>query len=157
MHQLLNPRMDLHTHHELISAVRLLIPVDKCTGGFVYNRQVLYNNSKPYIATVPPPPVVSRIESGPGGDNSKGQLQTLLTRAGLAPPNYRTTQLSNQFRSICEFNGMQFVGHPCQNKKQAEKDAAAEALDKLTGGNHAGRDFIGNMSMILKKSKKNPN
>ncbi|XP_071686344.1 DExH-box ATP-dependent RNA helicase DExH5, mitochondrial [Rutidosis leptorrhynchoides] len=157
--KLLNPKMDLQTHIDLISAVRLLIPVDKCSGGFVFNRQVLYNDSKPYIASVPPPPppVVSRIESGPGGDNSKGQLQTLLTRAGLPPPKYQTTQLANnQFRSVCEFNGIQFMGHPCQTKKQAEKDAAAEALDRLNGANNLGSDFVGNMSSILKKSKKNP-
>lgn len=158
MHQLTNPRMDIHTHHELLSAIRLLLPEDKCNGKFVFNRQVLYNDSKPYVALVPPPqPPISRVESGPGGDNSKGQLQTLLTRAGCPPPTYRTTQLpDNQFRSICEFNGMQVMGHPCHNKKQAEKDAAAEALERLTGSN-AGRDFVGNMSMVLKKSKKSHN
>nr|XP_043627673.1 DExH-box ATP-dependent RNA helicase DExH5, mitochondrial-like isoform X2 [Erigeron canadensis] len=156
--KLLNPRMDLHTHHELISAVRLLLPGDKCHGSFVFNRQVLYNNSIPYIGSAPPPPpVVSRVESGPGGDNSKGQLQTLLTRAGHSIPSYRTTQLANnQFRSVCEFNGMQFMGRPCQTKKQAEKDAAAEALDRLMSNKQAGHDFIGNTSTMLKKSKKNP-
>ncbi|KAK9060030.1 hypothetical protein SSX86_020734 [Deinandra increscens subsp. villosa] len=155
--KLMNPRMDIHTHHELLSAIRLLLPEDKCNGKFVFNRQVLYKDSKPYIASVPPPPV-SRAESGPGGDNPKSQLQTLLTRAGCATPTYRTTQLPNsQFRSTCEFNGMQIMGHPCQTKKQAEKDAAAEALDRLTNGNNAGRDFIGNTSTTLKKSKKSHN
>ncbi|XP_076923997.1 DExH-box ATP-dependent RNA helicase DExH5, mitochondrial-like isoform X2 [Bidens hawaiensis] len=155
--KLTNPRMDIHTHHELLSAIRLLLPEDKCNGKFVFNRQVLYD-SKPFIASVPPPqPPISRIDSGPGGDNSKGQLQTLLTRAGCPPPTYQTTQLpDNQFRSICEFNGMQVMGHPCHNKKQAEKDAAAEALERLTGSN-AGQDFVGNMSMVLKKSKKSHN
>ncbi|KAL8224368.1 hypothetical protein R6Q57_019843 [Mikania cordata] len=151
--KLMNPRMDIHTHHELLSAVRLLLPEDKCNGRFMFNRQALYDDSKPYIAsaTAPQPPV-SRIACGPGGDNPKGQLQTLLTRAGCAAPTYRTTQLANnQFRSICEFNGMQIMGHPCQTKKQAEKDAAAEALDRLTGDNHVG------MSTMLKKSKKNHN
>ncbi|KAJ0513194.1 putative RNA helicase [Helianthus annuus] len=136
--KLTNPRMDIHTHHELLSAIRLLLPEDKCNGKFVFDRQVLYKDSKPYIASVPAPaPPASRLESGPGGDNPKGQLQTLLMRAGCPAPTYRTTQLSdNQFRSICEFNGMQIMGHPCHNKKQAEKDAAAEALERLTGGNN---------------------
>ncbi|XP_024989682.1 DExH-box ATP-dependent RNA helicase DExH5, mitochondrial isoform X1 [Cynara cardunculus var. scolymus] len=157
--KLMNPRMDLHTHHDLLSAVRLLLPGDQCNGRFVFNHQVLYSNSKPYIASVPPPPpLVSRVESGPGGDNSKSQLQTLLSRAGYAAPIYRTNQLSNnQFRSICEFNGMQIMGHPCHNKKQAEKDAAAEALEQLMGGKNAARDSIDNLSMMLKKSKKNHN
>ncbi|KAF5777335.1 putative RNA helicase [Helianthus annuus] len=151
--KLTNPRMDIHTHHELLSAIRLLLPEDKCNGKFVFNRQVLYKDSKPYIASVPAPaPPASRLESGPGGDNPKGQLQTLLTRAGCPAPTYRTSQLpDNQFRSICEFNGMQIMGHPCHNKKQAEKDAAAEALERLTGGNN------GNTSVMLKKSKKSHN
>ncbi|CAH1431364.1 unnamed protein product [Lactuca virosa] len=159
-YKLLNPKLDLHTHHELLSAVRLLLPEDQSIGRFVFNRQVLYNNSKPYIASVPPPPPppqqpqtqlppVSRVESGPGGDNSKSQLQTLLTRAGYPAPIYRTSQLpNNQFRSVCEFNGLQITGHPCHNKKQAEKDAAAEAIDHLIGGTHAS---------MLKKSKTNHN
>ncbi|KAJ9554205.1 hypothetical protein OSB04_018250 [Centaurea solstitialis] len=158
--KLMNPRMDLHSYHELLSAVRLLLPGDQCNGRFVFNRQVLYNhNSKPYIASVPPPPPpVSRVESGPGGDNPKSQLQTLLARAGYPVPIYRTDQLSNnQFRSVCEFNGMQIMGHPCHNKKQAEKDAAAEALERLMGGNRAARDSIDNISMMLKRSKKNHN
>ncbi|KAL5067721.1 hypothetical protein RYX36_018608, partial [Vicia faba] len=69
------------------------------------------------------------IESGPGGDNSKSQLQTLLTRAGYAAPIYKTKQLkNNQFRSSVELNGVEIMGQPCNNKKSAEKDAAAEAL-----------------------------
>ncbi|GJX48291.1 DExH-box ATP-dependent RNA helicase DExH5, mitochondrial isoform X1 [Tanacetum coccineum] len=157
--KLLNPRMDLHAHHELLSAMRLLLSEDKCNGKFVFNRQVLHNSlQKPHIALVQPPQLVSRKESGPGGDNPKSQLQTLLTRAGYIAPYYRTNQLPDkQFRSICEFNGMQIEGHPCQNKKQAEKDAAAEALERLMGGNNAGRDFVGDMSMMLKKSKKTHN
>ncbi|KAI3516708.1 hypothetical protein L1887_15678 [Cichorium endivia] len=155
--KLLNPKLDLHTHHDLLSAVRLLLPEDQSIGRFVFNR---YNNSTPYITSVQPPPQqpppefqppqpVSRVESGPGGDNSKSQLQTLLTRAGYPAPIYRTNQLpNNQFRSVCEFNGMQIMGRPCHNKKQAEKDAAAEAIDHLIGGTHAS---------MLKKSKTNHN
>ncbi|PSR87768.1 DExH-box ATP-dependent RNA helicase [Actinidia chinensis var. chinensis] len=153
--KLLNPRM-LHTQHDLISAVRLLISEDQCDGRFVFNRQVP-QPYKPSIAPTPPAPV-SRIESGPGGDNSKSQLQTLLTRAGYAAPTYKTKQLNNsQFRATVELNGMQIMGRPCNNKKQAEKDAAAEALECLMGGTHRGHDYIDHMSMMLKKSKKDHN
>ncbi|CAK9137165.1 unnamed protein product [Ilex paraguariensis] len=155
--KLLNPRMGIQTHHELLSAVRLLISVDQCDGRFVFNRQVL-QSSMPSItvpAPAPTPTPVSRIESGPGGDNSKSQLQTLLTRAGYAAPVYKTKQLkNNQFRATVEFNGMQIMGQPCNNKKQAEKDAAAEALEWLMEGNRTGHDYIDHMSMLLKKSKK---
>lgn len=150
--KLLNPRMAI-SHHELLSAVRLLISEDQCDGKFVFNRQVLQQPSVTALATRPA--VVSRIESGPGGDNSKSQLQTLLTRAGHAAPTYKTKQLNNnQFRATVEFKGMQIMGRPCNNKKQAEKDAAAEALECLMGGTHRGHDYIENMSMMLKKSKK---
>ncbi|GLT54582.1 hypothetical protein SLA2020_277710 [Shorea laevis] len=151
--KLLYPRMDIHTHHELLSTVRLLVSEDQCDGRFVFGRQVLKPSKTSVMATKPS--LVSRIESGPGGDNSKSQLQTLITRAGYTAPIYKTKQLkNNQFRATVEFNGMQIMGQPCNNKKSAEKDAAAEALQWLTGGNQVGHDCINHMSILLKKSKK---
>ena len=145
--------MDVHTHHELLSTVRLLVSEDQCDGRFVFGRQVLKPSRTSVMATKPS--LVSRIESGPGGDNSKSQLQTLITRAGYVAPTYKTKQLkNNQFRATVEFNGMQIMGQPCNNKKSAEKDAAAEALQWLMGENHAGHDCINHMSILLKKSKK---
>ncbi|KAF5751882.1 ATP-dependent RNA helicase DHX36 isoform X1 [Tripterygium wilfordii] len=155
--KLLNPRMDIHGHHEILSAVRLLVSEDQCDGRFVFGRQVL-NSPKTYVMETQPT-LVSRSESGPGGDNSKSQLQTLLTRAGYAAPSYKTKQLkNNQFRAIVEFNGMQIMGNPCSTKKNAEKDAAAEALHWLMGGMQTGDDeYINHMSVLLKKSKNNHN
>ncbi|KAJ8562979.1 hypothetical protein K7X08_031431 [Anisodus acutangulus] len=151
--KLLNPRMDVHSYHELLSAIRLLISEDQCGGRFVFSRQVLLP-PKP-CAGAPPSAPMSRTDSGPGGDNAKSQLQTLLNRAGYATPTYKTMQLNNsQFRATVEFNGMQIMGRPCNNKKQAEKDAAAEALDLLLEGHRAGPDYIEQMSQLLKKSKK---
>lgn len=145
--------MDIHAHHELLSAIRLLISEDHCDGRFVYGSQVLKPSKISAMATQPT--LVSRTESGPGGDNSKSQLQTLLTRAGYAAPTYKTKQLkNNQFRATVEFNGMQIMGQPCNNKKSAEKDAAAEALQWLMGETQAGHEYINHMSMLLKKSKK---
>lgn len=149
--------MDFHSHHELLYAVRLLISEDQCEGRFVFGRQILQQPSKASTLAVAPTSV-SRTESGPGGDNSKSQLQTLLTRAGYAAPTYTTKQLKiNQFRATVEFNGLQVIGRPCTNKKNAEKDAAAEALEWLTGGTQTGQDYINQMSMMLKKSKKDHN
>ncbi|KAJ4848988.1 hypothetical protein Tsubulata_018727 [Turnera subulata] len=149
---LLNPRMDVHLHHELLSAVRILLSEDKGDGRFVFGHQVL-KSSKPSV--MPKPTLISRTESGPGGDNSKSQLQTLVTRAGYAAPSYKTKQLQNgHFQATVEFNGMQIMGQPCNNKKSAEKDAAAEALQWLMGGTQTGREYINHMSMLLKKSKK---
>ncbi|KAL0463523.1 UNVERIFIED_CONTAM: DExH-box ATP-dependent RNA helicase DExH5, mitochondrial [Sesamum latifolium] len=154
--KLLNPAMDIRTYHELLSAVRLLIAEDQCSGRFVFNRQVLQPCSQSIGATAAQKPALTfNTESGPGGDNPKSQLQTLLTRAGHAAPSYKTKQLkNNQFQATVEFNGMQLMGQPCNNKKQAEKDAAAEALQWLLGGNVVGRDYIDHISMLLKKSKK---
>ncbi|KAK2635298.1 hypothetical protein Ddye_030090 [Dipteronia dyeriana] len=159
--KLLNPRMDMHTHHDLLSAVQLLVSEDHCEGRFVFGRQLL-QPSKPLVTATQPvsrtesqvsPALISRTESGPGGDNSKSQLQTLLTRAGYAAPTYKTKQsMSNQFQAIVEFNGMQIMGQPCSNKKSAEKDAAAEALMWLMGETQTGLEYINHMSMMLKKS-----
>ncbi|KAL8463432.1 hypothetical protein ACS0TY_034184 [Phlomoides rotata] len=152
--KLLNPVMGIHSYHELISAIRLLISEDQCGGRFVFNRQILQLSNQS-IAVPQKPVSIYSTESGPGGDNSKSQLQTLLTRAGYATPTYSTKQLkNNQFQSTVEFNGMQILGQPCNNKKLAEKDAAAEALQWLLGGNGVRHDYIDHMSMILKKSKK---
>lgn len=156
--QLLNPKMDFHSHHDLLSAVRLLISEDQCEGRFVFGRQILQQPSKASTPAAAPTSIVSRTESGPGGDNSKSQLQTLLTRAGYAAPTYKTKQLkNNQFRATVEFNGLQIMGQPCTNKKNAEKDAAAEALEWLMGGTQTGHDYVNQMSMMLKRSKKDHN
>nr|XP_011464073.1 PREDICTED: ATP-dependent RNA helicase DHX36 isoform X1 [Fragaria vesca subsp. vesca] len=153
--KLRNPRMAIHKYHELLSAVRLLLSEDQGEGRFVFGRQV--HTSLKASVGVAQPGLVSRTESGPGGDNSKSQLQTLLTRAGYAPPTYKTKQLKNcKFQSSVEFNGMQIMGQPCNNKKSAEKDAAAEAIQWLVSGTQMGHEHINHMSMMLKKSRKGP-
>ncbi|KAK7338154.1 hypothetical protein VNO77_18754 [Canavalia gladiata] len=58
---------------------------------FVFGRQVL-KPSKPFMIALHPM-LLSRMESGPGGDNSKSRLLTLLTRAGYVSPIYKTKQL----------------------------------------------------------------
>ncbi|KAJ8437201.1 hypothetical protein Cgig2_007551 [Carnegiea gigantea] len=152
--KLLNPRMDTHVYHDLLSAVKLLVSEDRCDGRFVFGRQSL-RPSKQFVSPSPTMSTLcSRTQSGPGGDNSKSQLQTLVTRAGYAAPTYKVQQLSNgQFRATVEFNGMQMMGRPCNNKKGAEKDAAAEALEWLMGGTQMGNEHVNHMSMLLKKSK----
>ncbi|KAL7132403.1 hypothetical protein ABFS83_12G071400 [Erythranthe nasuta] len=156
--KLLNPTMGIHSYHALMSAIRLLISEDRSAGKFVFNRQLLDPSKQPIIAQEPT--LIQNRESGPGGDNAKGQLQTLLTRAGYALPSYKTKQLTNkQFQTSLELNGMLITGQPCSNKKQAEKEAAAAALQWLLGAHGAGAavagpDYIDQMSLLLKKSKK---
>lgn len=140
--------MDMQAHRELLSAIRLLVSEDGCDGRFVFGRQIL----RPLETSA-----VSRTESGPGGDNSKSQLQTILTRAGYAPPMYKTKQLkNNKFQTTVEFKETQIMGQPCSNKKSAEKDAAAEAIQWLMGGSGAkeSHENVNHMSKLLKKSKK---
>ncbi|KAG6412970.1 hypothetical protein SASPL_125665 [Salvia splendens] len=154
---LLNPTMDIHSYHELISAIRLLISEDRCGGRFVFNPQLLLPSNPPLAAMTEAQKSASvhNTESGPGGDNSKSQLQTLLTRAGYAAPSYKTKQQKNsQFQSTVAFNGMEIMGKPCNNKKLAEKDAAAEALQYLLGGNGSCHDHLDLVSIMLKRSKK---
>ncbi|MCL7032494.1 hypothetical protein MKW94_002396 [Papaver nudicaule] len=158
--KLLNPKMDINTHQDLLSAVRLLLSQDQCDGKFVFGRKVPIKQSNVTIATSKSSKgMLSRKGSviGGGGDNCKNQLQTLLLRGGHQHPVYNTRQLknNNQFRAMVEFNGMQFAGKPCGSKKLAEKDAAAEALHWLTGetGAPTGWEEIDDHKSILQKLK----
>jgi len=122
--------MDIQTSEELLSAIRLLVTEDPCSGRFVYGRQEPRSKKAKTMLL----PSSMSGGGGNGGDNAKNQLQTFLTRAGHNNPTYKTKQIkSSLFRSTVEFHGMQFVGQPCANKKLAEKDAASEALNWLTG------------------------
>ncbi|XP_015957747.1 DExH-box ATP-dependent RNA helicase DExH3 isoform X2 [Arachis duranensis] len=146
--KLLDPMFDTQSHDELLSAVRLVISEDHCDGRFVFGRRA-----------TPAPKVKeatnSKSSAGVEAENFKNQLQSLLNRAGHEVPTYKTRQLkNNQFRSTVIFNGLDFVGQPCSNKKQAEKSAAAEALLWLKGDMHSSRDVASHMSVLLKKSNK---
>ncbi|KAL0397321.1 UNVERIFIED_CONTAM: DExH-box ATP-dependent RNA helicase DExH3 [Sesamum calycinum] len=144
-YRLLNPKLDIQCHEDLIRAVRLLVSEDQCEGRFVFGRQISTSSKKPKN---------SGLANG-GGDNAKSHLQTLLGRAGHQPPSYKTKQLkNNKFRSTVVFNGLDFVGQPCSSKKEAEKAAATEALTWLTGESEPSEKTVDYMSAILKKSKK---
>ncbi|XP_058091802.1 DExH-box ATP-dependent RNA helicase DExH3-like [Magnolia sinica] len=143
--KLLDAKTDIHVNEQLLSAVRLLVSEDPCEGKFVFGRQEL----KPSKSPLP----LTRSSTGSGGDNPKSHLQTLLVRAGHEAPRYKTKQLkNNQFRAMAEFNGMQFVGQPCNSKKLAEKDAAAEAVEWLTGETTSSHKEVDHTLMLLKKS-----
>ncbi|KAK8965211.1 putative pre-mRNA-splicing factor ATP-dependent RNA helicase [Platanthera guangdongensis] len=150
LYSLQNPRMDIQTGGELLQAIHLLVTEDPCSGQFVFGRQELRPKKMKSL-------LESSTESGcgGGGDNPKSQLQTILTRAGHDNPSYRMKQLKNQqFRAMVMFNGMEFIGQPCMNKKQAEKNAASEALEWLIGGASSGSRELEHLSLGLKKSKK---
>ncbi|VFQ97844.1 unnamed protein product [Cuscuta campestris] len=128
--KLLNPKIDIGNHDELMSAVRMLVSEDACEGRFVFGRN---NKQESAIKSKRDVEAGTVSKKGSGGDNPKSQLQTLLARAGYEAPIYKTKQLNNnQFRAAVMFNGMQFVGHPCRCKKEAEKTAAAEAVQWFT-------------------------
>ena len=149
--QLLDPTLDMQSHNELISAVRLLVSGDQCEGRFVFGRQI---QPPPKKEIESKSETESKSDAGVGGDNSKNQLQTLLARAGHELPSYKTKQLkNNQFCSTVIFNGLNFVGQPCNKKKQAEKEAAGQALLWLKGD--SSHDDIEHVSILLKSKKKN--
>ncbi|KAG6589621.1 DExH-box ATP-dependent RNA helicase DExH3 [Cucurbita argyrosperma subsp. argyrosperma] len=152
VHQkLLNPKLDMQPHDELLSAIRLLVSEDRCEGRFVFGRHVPVPSKK----AMNDGPPRQKNGDGAGGDNSKSQLQTLLVRAGHDAPTYKTKPLkNNQFRSTVIFNGLNFVGQPCGSKKLAEKDAAAEALLWLQGETQSSSQAIDHASLLLKRSKR---
>lgn len=143
--KLLDPKLDIQSHNELLMAIRLLVSEDQCEGRFVFGRQLPAPSKKAEKA---------KNVGGDGGDNSKNELQTLLARAGHESPTYKTKQLkNNQFRSTVFFNGLDFAGQPCSSKKLAEKDAAAAALLWLKGETHSYSRNTDQFSVLLKKSK----
>lgn len=146
----MDPKLDLQSQSELFSAVRLLVSEDQCEGRFVFGRQVpTFSKKAKKLAES------GTLSKDGGGENSKSHLQTLLARAGHGAPTYKTGQMKNNtFRSKVIFNGLDFVGRPRNSKKEAEKDAAAEALRWLTGESESTQRAIDNMSTILKKRKK---
>ncbi|KAL6963083.1 RNA helicase [Sarracenia purpurea var. burkii] len=149
--KLLNPKLDMQNHNGLLSVVRLLVSGDTCEGRFVFGRQLPTPSKKATKEIM----ASTALENYDGGANPKTHLQTLLTRAGSPTPTYKTTQLkNNKFRSTVFFNGLNFVGQPSNNKKAAEKDAAAQALQWMTGETQSSQKAEEHMSLLLKKSKK---
>ncbi|KAK9733114.1 hypothetical protein RND81_04G044400 [Saponaria officinalis] len=142
----------------LMFAVQELISGDHCEGRFVFGRE----------SKKPKDPADSNNKFTKDGTNPKSLLQTLLMRVGHSPPKYKTKHLkTNEFRSLVEFKGMQFVGKPQRNKQLAERDAAVEALAWLThtdikGGqdeDSSPPDVTYNMLKLLgkrRKSKRRP-
>uniref|UniRef100_A0A6N2KX27 RNA helicase n=1 Tax=Salix viminalis TaxID=40686 RepID=A0A6N2KX27_SALVM len=130
--KLLDPKLDIQFHNELLMAIRLLVSEDQCEGRFVFGRQLPASSKKAEKA---------KNVAGDGGGNSKNELQTLLARAGHEAPTYKTKQLKNNL-----------VGQPCSSKKLAEKDAAAAALLWLKGETHSYSRNT-DSSVLLKKSK----
>ncbi|KAK9091392.1 hypothetical protein Sjap_024569 [Stephania japonica] len=89
-------RIDIKAHQELLSAVQLLVTEDQCDGRFFFGRTVVKASKVNVVEQLPPMPqagTISRNGSGPGGDNSKSQLQTLVTRAGHGAPSYRLVNM----------------------------------------------------------------
>lgn len=149
VHKKLSDRnFDIGSHGELLEAVKLLVSEDQCEGKFVYGRKPSPKKSAKELQKN----VIST--KGSGGENPKSHLQTLLARAGHQSPSYKITQLkNNKFRATVIFNGLNFAGQPSSSKKEAEKDAAAEALQWLTGETQSSSKVVEHMSALLKKSK----
>lgn len=128
-----------------------MVSEDQCEGRFVFGRQV----PNPKEAKTETSLRNSGGGSGSGADNAKNQLQTLLARGGHESPVYSVKQLkNNQFRAVVMFNGLDFVGQPCGSKKHAEKDAANEALQWLTGEAQLTPSSLDHISGLMKRSKK---
>lgn len=154
--KLLNSKIDISNGNELVEALKLLVSGDRCEGRFVHGRKVSAVQ-KNLGGKEPVKKAKSSITSGDVAehDNSKNHLQTLLLRAGHQPPTYKTSQLkNNKFRSTVVFNGLDFVGQPCGSKKLAEKSAASEALQWLTGETQSSKKAIDHISSLLKTNKK---
>ncbi|XP_024015618.1 DExH-box ATP-dependent RNA helicase DExH3 [Eutrema salsugineum] len=110
-----HPRLENKLYENLISAIRLLVSKDECEGRFVPNHQVLSEYTQAYN----------------GEENSKSQLRRLINRAGYKTPVYNSTMVEigeQRFVAKVGFGELEFEGKPCETEKDAEEDAAHEAL-----------------------------
>ncbi|CAM8992581.1 unnamed protein product [Rhodiola kirilowii] len=127
--KLMNPKLDKGSYTELMTAVRLLLPQERCEGQFVFGRKVSEPSKGMKINS---PGVIRKATECNNLGDTKNQLQTILARAGYERPTYNTETLQKLvFRSTVTFNRMSFTGQTCNSKKLAEKDAANEALKWL--------------------------
>ncbi|KAH9322752.1 hypothetical protein KI387_017391, partial [Taxus chinensis] len=150
--KLQNPSMDIHKAGDhLLLAVQELLLADRCEGRFVFGREVQKSQIQKSQVKKSKDGIVDPHSSS---QNPKSLLQTLVSKAGYGQPHYKTIHSNNnQFRGMVEFNGMQFVGKPCNRKRSAEQDAAMEALAWLTGASRPAPASKSN-DAVLKKPKK---
>ncbi|XP_047330377.1 DExH-box ATP-dependent RNA helicase DExH3-like isoform X2 [Impatiens glandulifera] len=144
-----NPKLEMQSHNKLLSIVRSLISEDRCEGKFVFSRKPLAPSEKGKSDALMCTPLKGALE------NSKTRLQKLLERAGHGPPTYKTIPAKmSKFRSSLILKGLNFVGQPCNNKKQAEKDVASQALVWFMGETQSSDVIVNHMSTLLSKTGK---
>ncbi|KAG6471355.1 hypothetical protein ZIOFF_068796 [Zingiber officinale] len=158
LRKLEDPKVDIHKESKyLMLAVQELVSGDLCEGRFVFGRETRRARFSSKES--------DKHDFVKNNTNPKSLLQTLLMRAGHAPPRYKTKHLkTNEFRAIVEFKGMQFVGKPKKSKQFAERDAAIEAMAWLThtsdkrhqdeGDEDSQIDLTDNMLKLISKSRR---
>ncbi|EPS63550.1 hypothetical protein M569_11233, partial [Genlisea aurea] len=152
--KLVNPKIDVNSYRELLSALRLVVSDDPSSGRFVLVSGCSSSSAAaPAAAAVQEQKTIAAPNCS-AGENTKGELQTLMTRAGYGFPSYKTVQLNDlRFQSTVDVNGTTITGKACSNKKLAEKDAAGQALAWLLGEDGA-KHGVGRISALLTKRKK---
>uniref|UniRef100_A0A0A0KRB8 Pentatricopeptide repeat-containing protein n=2 Tax=Cucumis sativus TaxID=3659 RepID=A0A0A0KRB8_CUCSA len=84
------------------------------------------------------------------GSSPESSRHTFLTTAGHCYPNYKTKHLeTNELRRLVEFNDLQFVDEPKQNKQPAERNAVTETPFWLTYTSYNNMDHARIVATLL--------
>lgn len=120
-----NPQLDIYEDSKhLINAVTTMITGDENLGSFdiVGTRTAL---DKPKEAK-------KKVVQDPGSQNVLAVLNNLLQRSGQALPRYNVKgPKKDMFQARVKCKGQYFIGKPATTKRQAERNAATEALEWL--------------------------
>eukprot|EP00250_Pteridium_aquilinum_P021505 c25147_g1_i1 orf=845-4309(-) len=118
-----NPKLDIYEDSKhLIDAVTTLINGDENLGAFDY---VGIRN------TVEKAKEAKKVPDK-GDQNVLSVLNNLMQRSGQVPPSYKVKgPKKDMFQARVKCKGQYFIGEPATSKRQAERNAAIEALQWL--------------------------
>ncbi|XP_024542281.1 DExH-box ATP-dependent RNA helicase DExH5, mitochondrial-like [Selaginella moellendorffii] len=123
--KLARPDLDIYKHRDglLMRAVMLMIRGDALAGKFMYGKRT----------------DVGTFDGLIGDKDSKVALRVALLREGLTRRPSVSTKLNRakQHVSTIQFRGLKFIGEPDRLKRQAERNACAEAVAWLANPDNA--------------------
>ena len=126
--QLENPKLDIYEDGKyLLGAITTLMNGDQNLGSFVSVNSVSVSSPK-----LPDISVTVKLRDSSNNNNSVSVLHNWFQQTGQEVPKYTVKgPKNNMFQARVKCQGQYFIGKPATNKRQAERNAATEALDSL--------------------------
>lgn len=131
-----NPKLDIYKDGRyLIKAVTTLINGDQNLGAFAFMRAQTASDKQGEAKRASKAKSTTNAKSA---DSAISVLHNWLQKTGQVLPSYTVKgPKKNMFQARVKCKGEYFIGKPATSKRQAERNAAAEALEGLNKGVHA--------------------